>query len=65
MRYVSIAYGTLEEITQLMREALGGQRSPRRQREARQALEDLEAGDTSVTLGMTTYLVVDNPDEVV
>lgn len=65
MRYVTIAYGTLEEITQLMRDSLGGQRSSRRQLEAQRALEDLEAGDTSVKLGETTYMVVADPDAMV
>lgn len=58
MRYVSLAYGTREEIVQLLVEARDSTtRSTRRRLEAIAALEDLEAGDDSVTFGKTTYLI--------
>lgn len=57
MRYVSLAYGTRQEILAELRNNLGGQRSERRQREAVEAIRDLENGETSVTFGHTTYLV--------
>lgn len=63
MRYVSLAYGTREEIVQLLIEARDSTtRSERRRLEAVAALEDLEAGDTSVTFGRTTYQVTEDPD---
>jgi len=57
IRYESIAYGTRQEIIDLLNDNLGAQRSERRKAEARKALEEINAGDNSVTFGHTTYLV--------
>lgn len=59
MRYVSLAYGTREEIEAEIRNSLAANRSERRHAEAEVALQDLLAGDYSVTLGGITYLVED------
>jgi hypothetical protein len=57
VRYVSLAYGTREEIEAEIRNSLAANRSQRRHREAEVALQDLLNGDHSVLLGETTYLV--------
>lgn len=63
VRYVSLAYGTRDEIMQLLRNSLAGARSSRRQHEVVSAIAELEQGDTSITFGNTTYLVEDHPLE--
>lgn len=62
LRYVSMAYGTRAEIQEAIENSLSATRSERRRLEARQALADLEAGDCSVQLGRTTYLVTDDTE---
>jgi hypothetical protein len=62
MRYVTLAYGTRDEIRTELRNAASGQRSERRKIEAQRALRELDEGDDSVTSGNITYLVEDNTE---
>jgi hypothetical protein len=59
VRYEARAYGTREEIIETLRNNLGAHRSDRRQREAQEAIDVIEAGASEVQYGPTLYIVED------
>ena len=53
-----LAYGTRDEIIAELSNNLGAQRSERRQQQAADAIEAIEAGATSVRMGKIRYIVL-------